>query len=139
MPSKLGGGPDKNHSYHQNIEAGKNMFFSTYFMALVIQQPEALEYDENLIKAQTIGTVKSIIRKNRKVVLLVADSTIEEAESDVDEFFRRAGEYLEFAKSISLTLDKQGSTDTEVVGVPPATNSAKLYFFVPLTLSLIHI
>ena len=54
LPTKLGEGPDKNHSYHQNIEAGKDMWFSTYFLADKIEQPEALAFDPNLLKAQAI-------------------------------------------------------------------------------------
>ena len=94
MPSKLGEGPDKNHSFHQNIEGGKDMWLSMYFMPLKIQQPEALEYDENLIKAQTIGTVNSLVDKGRKVILLTMDSTSEQAVSDIKDFFIRAEKYL---------------------------------------------
>jgi len=98
MPSKLGEGPDKNHSYHQNIEDGKDMWFSTYFMPLEVEQPDALEYDDNLIRAQTIGTVNSIVARKRKVALITFDSTTEEAKKDVDSFFRRVEDYLTAVK-----------------------------------------
>ncbi|MBU1006090.1 MAG: hypothetical protein KKH08_00680 [Candidatus Omnitrophica bacterium] len=94
MASKLGEGPDKNHSYHQNIEAGKDMWLSTYFMPLQVEQPEALEYDDNLIKAQTIGTVNSIVKQGRKVTLITFDSTIKEAEGDLADFFGEVESYL---------------------------------------------
>ncbi|MFH1414028.1 MAG: hypothetical protein ABIG56_04200 [Candidatus Omnitrophota bacterium] len=73
-PAKLGEGPDKNHSYHQNIEGGRDMWFSLYLMPLKIRQPEALTYDDNLIKAQTLGTVNSLVNKGRKVLLLTIDT-----------------------------------------------------------------
>ncbi|MDP2920995.1 MAG: hypothetical protein Q8O12_01310 [Candidatus Omnitrophota bacterium] len=94
MASKLGEGPDKNHSYHQNIEAGKDMWLSTYFMPLKIEQPEALEYDDNLIRAQTIGTVNSIVKRGRKVVLITFNSTTQEAEADICLFFKAVKSYL---------------------------------------------
>ena len=94
MPSKLGEGPDKNHSYQQNIEDGRDVWFSTYFMPLEVEQPEALEYDDNLIKAQTIGTVNSIVNQGRKVALIAFDSTTREAEIDLSLFFKEAENYL---------------------------------------------
>jgi len=94
IPSKLGEGPDKNHSYQQNIEAGKDMWFSTYFMPLEIEQPNVLEYDENLIRAQTIGTVNSIVKGGRKVALITFDSTIKDAEKDLSDFFEKVSSYL---------------------------------------------
>jgi hypothetical protein len=94
IPSKLGEGPDKNHSYQQNIEAGKDMWFSTYFMPLKVEQPEELAYDENLIKAQTIGTVNSIVNQGRKVVLIALNSTIKDAGADTEAFFKKVAYYL---------------------------------------------
>lgn len=96
MPSKLGEGPDKNHSYQENIEGGKDMWFSTYFMPLHLEQPAApaLEYDENRIKAQTIGTVNSIVKNRRKVALITFDSTTKGAEEDVRLFFAEVERYL---------------------------------------------
>ncbi|MCM8762965.1 MAG: hypothetical protein NC829_01100, partial [Candidatus Omnitrophica bacterium] len=89
LPTKLGEGPDKNHSYHQNIEAGRDMWFSLYFMPLNMKQPPALNYDENLLKAQALGTVNSLKNKGRKVVLLTANTTAQAAEAEVREFFGR--------------------------------------------------
>src|SRR3989338_2999251 len=94
MPSKLGEGPDKNHSYQQNIEDGKDMWFSTYFMPLEVEEPQALSYDDNLIRAQTIGTVNSIVSQGRKVALITFDSTAEDAKGDLDLFFREVEDYL---------------------------------------------
>jgi phosphomannomutase/glucose-6-phosphate isomerase len=95
MPAKLGEGPDKNHSYHQNIEAGKDMWFSTYFMAKKIGQPKALAFDDNLLKAQAIGTAKSLVSAKRSVVLIVFDGTTEAAEPDVKEFFSQVSKIID--------------------------------------------
>ncbi|MBU3912235.1 MAG: hypothetical protein KKD90_06600 [Candidatus Omnitrophica bacterium] len=97
MPSKFGEGPDKNHSYQQNIEGGKDMWLSTYFMPLEIEQPEALSYDDNLIRAQTLGTVNSIVNGRRKVMLITFDSTTKDAEGDVKLFFDKVDSYLNTA------------------------------------------
>ncbi|MFC1620987.1 hypothetical protein ACFL2G_01665 [Candidatus Omnitrophota bacterium] len=94
IPSKLGEGPDKNHSYHQNIKDGKNMWLSTYFMPLIMQQPDVLEYDDNLIKAQTIGTTNDLVKVRRKALLIAFDSTTEEAAPDVNSFFKEVEKYL---------------------------------------------
>ncbi len=94
MPSKLGEGPDKNHSFQENIEGGKDMWLSTYFMPLVIEQPEALRYDDNLIRAQALGTVNSIVSRGRKVILITFNSTTKDAEGDVKLFFDKTAKYL---------------------------------------------
>ncbi|MFA6216286.1 MAG: triose-phosphate isomerase [Candidatus Omnitrophota bacterium] len=94
MAAKLGEGPDKNHSFHQNIEAGREMFLSTYFMPMQVDQPSALEYSENLIKAQTIGTVKALVASNRKAVLITADATTDGAVSDMQQFFAQVQKFL---------------------------------------------
>ncbi len=86
--SKLGEGPDKNHSYHQNIAQGRDIFNSLYFMPLVMEQPE-LAYDDNLIRAQTVGTIQSLVDTGRKVVLITADSTADAAAADLRRFFNR--------------------------------------------------
>ena len=87
LPAKLGEGPDKNHSYHQNIEAGKDMWFSTYFLADKIEQPGALEFDPDLLKAQAIGTVQSLINNQRKVVLITFAGTAQDAQGELKEFW----------------------------------------------------
>jgi len=94
IPAKLGEGPDKNHSYQQSIEDGKDMWLSTYFMPLKIEQPEALSYDDNQIRAQTLGTVNSITNKGRKVMLITFDTTTKEAERDVELFFGKVNSYI---------------------------------------------
>ncbi|MFA4998325.1 MAG: hypothetical protein WC513_09455, partial [Bacteroidales bacterium] len=113
MPSKLGEGPDKNHSYQQNIEGGKNMFFSTYFMPLSIKQPEALTYDDNLLRAQTIGTINSMVENKRKAVLITAGSTTEEAEREVEALFGQVEKHLKIA---NRSLRAQGSDSPSVAG-----------------------
>ncbi|MFA5119319.1 MAG: triose-phosphate isomerase, partial [Candidatus Omnitrophota bacterium] len=94
MAAKLGEGPDKLHSFHQNIEAGREMFLSTYFMPMQVDQPSALEYSENLIKAQTIGTVKALVASNRKAVLITADTTTDGAVNDMQQFFAQVQKFL---------------------------------------------
>lgn len=94
IPAKLGEGPDKNHSFHQNIEAGRNMWLSVYFMANRIEQPKALEFDSNLLKAQAIGTVKSLVNNKRGVVLIAFDGEAKDSEADVKEFFNKTAQIL---------------------------------------------
>lgn len=88
MPSKLSEGPDKNHSYQQNIEDGRNIFLSTYLTYLNVPKTTGADYDENLLRAITVGTVKSMIANKRKAVLITAGSDARGAESDVERFFR---------------------------------------------------
>jgi len=115
MPSKLGEGPDKNHSYEENIEGGKNMWLSTYFMPLEVEQPEALQYDDNLIKAQTLGTVNSIVNRGRKVMLVTFDSTSEAAEEDLGLFFEKVESFLNAASKskFNSAMDTQTGLDAE--------------------------
>jgi triosephosphate isomerase len=103
MPAKLAEGPDKNHSFQQNIAQGKNMFFSTYFMPLVTRQPDDLVYDDNPLRAQTIGTVNSLSKVGRKVVLITMDSTIESSKDLMAEFFHDVAGYLGTSGSEFLT------------------------------------
>jgi glucose-6-phosphate isomerase len=98
IPSKVGEGPDKNHSYQQNIDDGKNMFFSTYFLPLQVRQPWIKDFDKNLLKAQTIGTIQSMISKNRKCILMTVDLTAEEAAEEIYSFFKETQRYLENAE-----------------------------------------
>lgn len=88
MSCKLSEGPDKNHSYQQNIEDGRNIFFSTYLMYLKAPKTVLVDYDVNLLKACAIGTIQSMVRNRRKVVLITADSDAQGAERDVERFFR---------------------------------------------------
>ena len=117
MPSKFGEGPDKNHSYHQNIEAGKDMWLSTYFMPLQIEQPEALPYDDNLIRAQTIGTVNSIVKGGRKVALITFDSTTKDAEGDVDSFFKEVERYLKISTLVQSPKRQQATEMDQIIAV----------------------
>jgi hypothetical protein len=57
-------------------------------MPLVMEQPE-LAYDDNLIRAQTVGTIQSLVDTGRKVVLITADSTADAAAADLRRFFNR--------------------------------------------------
>ncbi|MCX5713154.1 MAG: hypothetical protein NTY47_08910, partial [Candidatus Omnitrophica bacterium] len=116
MPSKLGEGPDKNHSFHQNIEAGKDMWLSTYFMANLIEQPKALEFDSNLLKAQAIGTVKSLTRSNRSVVMIAFDGKTSDSEADTKEFFAKVSEILNLNlpyASSPMTREKKESINLQ--------------------------
>ncbi|HQJ15126.1 MAG TPA: hypothetical protein PLJ26_01370 [Candidatus Omnitrophota bacterium] len=99
IPSKLGEGPDKNHSYQQNIQDGRNMFFSTYFTSLNNPQP-AVPFDDNLLFAQTIGTVKAMYTSldPRKAVLFVAEQMTPEVESAYADFFSKVKAYLDLAR-----------------------------------------
>ncbi|MFC1667362.1 helix-hairpin-helix domain-containing protein [Candidatus Omnitrophota bacterium] len=121
MPSKLGEGPDKNHAYHQSIEDGKDMWFSTYFMPLEVEQPEALEYDDNQIRAQAIGTVNSVANLGRKVVLITFDSTTSAAEGDVDLFFSKVGEYLTKTTLLTKSSRRQQTESMDQIIVRSAS------------------
>lgn len=137
LPSKLGEGPDKNHSYHQNIEAGRDMWFSTYFMAEKTEQPEILGFDENLLKSQAIGTVKSLMSNKRSVVLIVFDKALKEAGQEAKEFFDKVLSFLVSAKIIKgneagnrVTYDEFKRLDLRVariLEVSPHPNADKLY------------
>ncbi|GEM_PF-3441574 len=94
MASKLGEGPDKNHSYHQNIDAGKDMWLSTYFMPLSMPMPTDVEYNDTLIKAQTIGTVNSLVANKRKVVLISVDTYDTNNERQMAAFFDTVAKYM---------------------------------------------
>jgi len=125
MPSKLGEGPDKNHSYQQNIEDGKDMWFSTYFMPLKVEQPAALTYDDNLIKAQTLGTVNSIVNKGRKVALITFDSTTKEAEKDVELFFKDVERYLKVSTQAESPKRQEAKDMDQIIAVQAETVISK--------------
>ena len=137
LPAKLGEGPDKNHSYHQNIEAGKDMWFSTYFLADKIEQPKALEFDPNLLKAQAIGTVQSLINNKRKVVLITFDGTAQDAQGELKEFWDKVLGILIAAKIIKspeasqmVTYDEFRKLEIKVARiqeVSPHPNADRLY------------
>ncbi len=94
MPSKLAEGPDKNHSFQQNIAQGKDMFFSTYFLPDKTVQPLIKTYEENPLRAQTIGTIKSLVEVKRKAVLMTLQETIEDSQTVVNDFFEEVRRYL---------------------------------------------
>ena len=137
LPAKLGEGPDKNHSYHQNIEAGKDMWFSTYFLADKIEQPGSLEFDPNLLKAQAIGTVQSLINNKRKVVLVTFDGTAQDAQGELKEFWDKVLGILTAAKIIKnseagqmVAYDEFRKLEIKVARiqeVSPHPNADKLY------------
>lgn len=95
MPSKLGQGPDKNYSYHQNIEGGKDQWLSIYVLPLSFEQPMLQNYDEKLLKAQAIGTVKSLIARGRKVMFITYDGSL-----------NRAGPLLSFFQAVDNNLSE---------------------------------
>ena len=126
MPSKLGEGPDKNHSYQQNLEAGKNMFFSTYILPMAFRQPEELKYDTDLIKAQAIGTVNSMKKKKRKAVLITSKKSIDESAGDIDRFFADVRKYLDIPDS----RENKPAVETERDWVRSAKNAAKAIHYI---------
>ncbi|MFA5388631.1 MAG: UTP--glucose-1-phosphate uridylyltransferase [Candidatus Omnitrophota bacterium] len=140
MPSKLGEGPDKNHSYQQNIEGGKDMWLSTYFMPLQVEQPEALTYDDNLIKAQTLGTVNSITNGGRKAILMTFDFTTKDAEHDLGLFFEKVNSFLSSgAKNLSgLARKNQADSMDQIVAVSAADVAADKNGFENWILKLPH-
>jgi len=87
MASKLGEGPDRNHSFHQSVEQGPDYHLSTYLMPLETAQPKHRGYDANPILAQTIGTVRSLINAQRKVILISIDGKIGDSTETLNNFF----------------------------------------------------
>ncbi|MBP7216786.1 MAG: hypothetical protein KBA46_05820 [Candidatus Omnitrophica bacterium] len=118
LPCKLGEGPDKNHSYHQNVKAGRNMWFSTYLLNLNPQQPSALPFDDNLIKAQAIGTVQDLAAGKRKVVLITTNALASQARDDYEDFFARVSVYMGLNRSSS-----QAAASSPVAVVAPLSVS----------------
>jgi len=124
MPAKIAEGPDKNHSFQQNIAKGKNMFFSTYFLPLETTQSKYLEYDLNPLLAQAIGTVQSLAEEGRKAVLITIDGKISDAEESTEDFFADVERYLvksqgTAASAITMPqigiVDEQKSTEGTIV------------------------
>jgi phosphomannomutase len=112
MPAKFGIGPDKNHSYQQNIEGGKNMFFSTYFLPLQVVQPKNVnllrgtpDFSDIMIKAQTLGTVQSMVNNKRKVVLITSDTTAQASVAEMDQFFKDVAGFLAADAASQTGLD----------------------------------
>lgn len=95
IPSKLAEGPDKNHSFQQNIEDGRKIFFSTYLTYLKTPQTYGAKYDENLLFAAAIGTIRSMMDNKRNSVLFTSSSDAKDVEEDVNEFFRQAGKHIQ--------------------------------------------
>jgi len=104
IPSKLGEGPDKNHSYQQNLAQGKDMFFSTYLMPLTTLQPAELAFDENALRAQTIGTVNSLVEAKRKVVLITVSGERVYWGNVVTDFFKEVQDYLKRSPPRDLAM-----------------------------------
>ncbi|MBI4846574.1 MAG: ROK family protein [Candidatus Omnitrophica bacterium] len=107
IAAKVGKGPAKNHSYHQNIRDGKKMWFSTYFMPNIFAQPDTLKFDENQIKAQAIGTTEDLANAGRSVVLITSDSTADEAATDLWAFFKDAAEYLDSLRDVDAKIEAE--------------------------------
>ncbi len=114
VASKLAEGPDKNHSFQQNIADGKDMFFSTYTMPLVTRQPEALAYSDNPLRAQAIGTVQSLMKAGRKAVFITLNSTIADAEGEMEQFFKDVQYFLQQTaadRGLRLLVNKVGRNE----------------------------
>jgi phosphomannomutase / phosphoglucomutase len=94
MPSKLAIHPDGNHSFQQNVEGGRNIFFSTYLLGMEMRQPNVKTYEPELLKAQAIGTINSMVENKRKVVLLTTDGELDSAHEDIKAFFGQVEKYL---------------------------------------------
>jgi hypothetical protein len=127
IPAKLGEGPDKNHSYHQNIAQGKDQFLSIYYMPDVFPQPARVTYDDNLIRAQAVGTVQSLADGKRKVVLLTSAGPASASAGDLAAFFdhvklylgirdRSAVQYAEF-KRLRARMDDISADDPGTIGI----------------------
>ncbi|MDI6758650.1 MAG: hypothetical protein QMD94_03130 [Candidatus Omnitrophota bacterium] len=104
MASKLGEGPDKNHSYQQMVAQGKNYYFSTYLKSLQTEQSQYMEYNTNVNDAIPLGTTNSLAEVGRKVVLITMDNTISNSVNDIRNFFAEVSEYVDYAASVSSAL-----------------------------------
>ncbi|MFA6384257.1 MAG: hypothetical protein WCY10_02665, partial [Candidatus Omnitrophota bacterium] len=115
MPAKISIGPDKNHAFQQNIEDGKNMFFSQYFLPLRVVQPEDVDllkgtpaFSDLMIKAQTLGTVQSMIKNSRKVILITSDLTAEESAVEMAQLYKAVAGYLAAAFNAGADDNRPG-------------------------------
>lgn len=114
MPCKLGVRPDGNHAYHQNIEAGKPMWFSTFTMANMFNQPDNVEFNPNLLKAQAIGTVAALKAVKRPAVLIVFAGTAKGSALNTKMFFADVAEILNKRSSSALALNPGGVDLTHI-------------------------
>ena len=71
------------------------MFFSTYILPLVFRQPDSFPYNDNLIKAQTIGTLRSMMGNNRKAILITTEQDLGASSDVIAAFFKETKKYLE--------------------------------------------
>ncbi len=94
IASKISPAPDKLHSTEQNKQYGKDMWVDTLFMPDVMEQPDALEFSDNLIRAQLIAAIGATVDRGRKTMLITFDSTVKDAEQDVERFFGKVEHYL---------------------------------------------
>ncbi len=122
LASKLGTGPDKNHSFHQNIDAGRNMFLSTYILPGEFEEPEVLGFDSGLIKAQTVGTAISLTQTRRKAVLIQTEGTASASASDLNNFFQQTLRYLAVLEQETGVSDSQAERELD----QPVDNKATL-------------
>lgn len=115
IPTKLGEGPDINHFFVQNDTAGRDFRVATYIMPLDAKQPEFLEYDVNLLRAPTIGTVQSMIEVGRKAMLLTLNKSIDDlTEEDlkgIRQFYQDVDQYLDAPGTDKAMLSQQAIED----------------------------
>ena len=113
VASKLGIGPDRNHSYQQNVAAGPDYHFSTYFLSEKNSKVDG--YPADALRAQTIGTVQSLVKEQRKAILITLDETFKNSEKELEVFFKDVKEYLielEIAQVVDQLEAKYGFTVT---------------------------
>ena len=105
--SKLAIYPDGNHSFEQNLEGGRDVFFSTFLLGSQMRQPKGLPpYEPELLMQQAVGTANSIVGKGRKLIFIATDGMLSSAQDDIKDFFSMVVDYLDVLKASSAGEDK---------------------------------
>ena len=75
----------------QNVQDGRDFRISTFLMPLKTIQPKAGNYDENLLRAPTIGTINALTKSGHKAALITLATSIDELGqeglSEIRDFF----------------------------------------------------
>ncbi|HBR15296.1 MAG TPA: hypothetical protein DD723_07120 [Candidatus Omnitrophica bacterium] len=112
IPSALEQGPQRNHSFHQLDEQGPADQLMTMITALTPVKNEYMAYDDNLLRAQFVGTINALVKSGektdgygRKVIPITVDGTLEESMDSVRVFFNKVRDYLRFDAALLTEVD----------------------------------
>lgn len=141
IPTKLAEGPDFLHSFFVNIADGPDQRISTIFLPDEVSQPDFykddpklmakirageisetdFEFDENLLRAPAIGTIKGLTNIGRKAMLITVDGEIDDLGAEMGtpglevlkNFFTEAEKYMRKAQ-----IPREGLSDSPERVVP---------------------